>query len=63
MMVMLPLHNNANASGTGTASAESGAQLLSTDEVISMLQQQHILQVVKIFTSIIRKFMKEYLKT
>ena len=52
MMVMLPLHGNANASGNGTggASAASGAHLVSTDEVISMLQQQHILQVVSLYT-------------
>ena len=49
MMVMLPLHGNTSASGTATsggASAVSGAHLVSTDEVISMLQQQHILQVL-----------------
>ena len=48
MMVMLPLHGGANVSATGTggATAVAGAHLVSTDEVISMLQQQHILQVV-----------------
>ena len=48
-IVMLPLHGNTNSSNTATSagtSAASGAHLVSTDEVISMLQQQHILQVV-----------------
>ena len=51
MMVMLPLHGNANASGAnaGGSTAVAGAHLVSTDEVISMLQQQHILQVVIFF--------------
>ena len=54
MMVMLPLHGNTSASGTATsggASAVSGAHLVSTDDVISMLQQQHILQVLNLYIS------------
>ena len=49
MMVMLPLGNNNAGSNSATGGA-SGAHLVSTDEVISMLQQQHILQEVFILT-------------
>ena len=46
MMVMLPLHSTTNNSGgTSASGGASGAHLVSTDEVINMLQQQHILQV------------------
>ena len=47
MMVMLPLHggNNTSGAGAGVGSSASGAHLVSTDDVISMLQQQHIIQV------------------
>merc|ERR1719273_2256430 len=43
---MLPLHGGTNTSGTGAGvgSSASGAHLVSTDDVISMLQQQHIIQ-------------------
>ena len=47
MMVMLPLGNNNAGSNSATGGA-SGAHLVSTDDVINMLQQQHILQVVSI---------------
>ena len=47
---MLPLHSTTNNSGGASASGgASGAHLVSTDEVISMLQQQHILQVELIY--------------
>ena len=42
---MLPLGNN-NSGGTSATGGASGAHLVSTDDVINMLQQQHILQVV-----------------
>ena len=51
MMVMLPLNGS-----NGGASALSGGHLISTDEVINMLQQQHILQVVKSPISIFCSF-------
>ena len=53
MMVMLPLHGGTNTSGTGAGvgSSASGAHLVSTDDVISMLQQQHIIQVTLLYIS------------
>ena len=48
MMVMLPLGTN-NSGGNSATGGASGAHLVSTDDVINMLQQQHILQVVFIY--------------
>ena len=50
MMVVLPLHQGSgntpsSIAGTNGATAVAGGHLISTDEVINMLQQQHILQV------------------
>ena len=50
MMVVVPLHQSSGNTPSGTAvtsgaTAVAGGHLISTDEVISMLQQQHILQV------------------
>ena len=50
MMVVLPLHQGSgntpsSTAGTNGATAVAGGHLISTDEVINMLQQQHILQV------------------
>ena len=50
MTVVLPLHQSSGntpsgTAGTSGATAVAGGHLISTDEVISMLQQQRILQV------------------
>ena len=54
MMVMLPLHSTTNKENSASGGT-SGAHLVSTDEVISMLQQQHILQVVFILEYLMKK--------